>query len=790
MALPYQRPEDEQDQGGMNVLNPQNQQTAQQGQQNQPMNVSGGQSASISEGQTQPQTQQPQQKKTKQASSGMYSNLNKYVQANQPAAQQMSQAAQQKFGQQAQNIGQSVQQQQQDFMSQVAANRARIQQAQQFGQQTLQKAGNQQSAEEMQARQQAMQTQLGRFGDLQEGGYQQNIQQYQSQQPQVQQAFQQAQQAQQAAQTPYDQLVNQLAQRAVGNISTGRQSYDRSSGYRDILYQDADEAAKALREGRITANQFVNDQQRQTFEAAKRYEDWMRATGGRGQYNGDILADYSATQQIMNDPNLLKAQETYNLAQQFDPTRQAYEQAQQQFKTAEQAQQELERNLFEAQENQRLYENRDAMQAELTALQEKMAAAPESVTPEEAQRFQNLLNGIERFDQVGFDIAAQKRQAGELSGLANDAERASIRSELLRRSIGGQDYTGGKAALDALILGSDDAARESLIRGVQEQSKGLQGQIRGAERESARSFAELAGEGRGLQEQLKSGLTSEQEALQKELEQRVQSGEGTLTARLRDALESGKGLSEEDMALLGLSADQRYYNLTDQELKDLAQYDPNKFTAQDVATMSDVARAKALASLAGREQDLFADEGLIRERTLSNIQGGLQNAEGQLNRGDASSLAQGDRETIAALQAKMQGKEQEYNQAKANVRNTVASSYGGELNPVADMITSLVQNGQTGWEFGTIDLNKILTGTKQEQLKEAAKIAHTNYWGWVGAAGRHGVSVDPNAIINAVHNAYSMNNQVMQQFTPNQAGNIALSTKARQDALKNLAKIR
>lgn len=784
MALPYQRPEDEQDQGGMNVLNPQNQQTAQQGQQNQPMNVSGGQSASISEGQTQPQTQQPQQKKTKQASSGMYSNLNKYVQANQPAAQQMSQAAQQKFGQQAQNIGQSVQQQQQDFMSQVAANRARIQQAQQFGQQTLQKAGTQQSAEEMQARQGALQTQLGRFGDLQEGGYQQNIQQYQSQQPQVQQAFQQAQQAQQAAQTPYDQLVNQLAQRAVGNIATGRKEVFYDGQYRnearDVMYQDANEAAKALREGKLTANQFVNDQQRQTIEAAKRYEDWMRATGGRGQYNGDVMADYYATQQIMNDPSLLKAQETYNLAQQFDPTRQAYEQAQQQFKTAEQAQQELERNLFEAQENQRLYENRDAMQAELTALQEKMAAAPESVTPEEAQRFQNLLNGIERFDQVGFDIAAQKRQAGELSGLANDAERASIRSELLRRSIGGQDYTGGKAALDALILGSDDAARESLIRGVQEQSKGLQGQIRGAERESARSFAELAGEGRGLQEQLKSGLTEQQTALQNELEQRRLSGEGTLTARLQEALQSGKGLSEEDMALLGLSADQRYYNLTPEELQQATAYNADKFTTQDVGTMSDVARAKALAALAGREQDLFADEGLIRERTLSNIQGGLQNAAGEVNRGDISSLAAGDRETIQALQAKLQGKEQEYNQSQQQLLNTAAANSAG---PIAGAIVDLVKNGQTSWEFGTVDLNKMLNGTDTEKRQEAAKLAHNNYWSGGG-------EITAEEVINAVNQAYNQNNQVMQQFTPNQAGNIALSTKARQDALKNLAKLR
>lgn len=751
MALPYQRPEDDQQEGGMNVLAPQGQQQNQtQSPQSQPMNISGGQSASIEQGQTQ-QAQQPQQKKTKQASSGMYSNLNKYVQANQPAAQQMSQAVQQKFGQQAQNVGQSVQQQQQDFMSQVASNRARIQQAQQFGQQTLQKAGTQQSAEEMQARQQAIQTQLGRFGDLQQGGYQQNIQQYQSQQPQVQQSYEQAMQAKQSAQSPYDELINKLAQKAVGNISTGqRQAVGPAQyyqEYRDIMYSDADAAAQALREGKITADQFLNSQ------------------------------------------TLQSDQEALDMAQQLDPTKLALEQATQQFQTADIARQELERNLFEAQENQRLYENRDLMQAELNSLQEKMAMAPEAMTEEEVQRFQNLTKGIERFDQVRFDIAAQKRQAGELAGLADDAERASVRSELLRRSIGGQDYTGGKAALDALILGSDDAAREALIRGVQSQSRGLQESIRGAEKESARGFAELAGEGRSLQEQLQSGLTSQQEALRNELEQRVQSGEGTLTARLRDALESGRGISEEDMALLGLSADQRYYNLTDQELKDLAQYDPTKFTAQDVATMSDVARAKALASLAGREQDIFADEQLIRERNLSNIQGGLQSATGEINRGETSSLAQGDRETIAALQAKMQGKEQEYNQAKQNIQNTVASIGGGHLSPISGMITSLVQNGQVGWEFGSVDLNKILNGSPTEQAKEANKLAHNNYWAWAGQ-GEHGASTSPQMIIDAVRQAYNMNNQVMQQFTPNQAGNIALSTKARQDALKNLAKLR
>lgn len=77
------------------------------------------------------------------ARSGIYTNLQDYMQQNQPAAQNIAGKATEKIEGQAQQIGQQVQQQQSDFMNKVAENRAKLQQAQQTAQQQIQQAGQQ-----------------------------------------------------------------------------------------------------------------------------------------------------------------------------------------------------------------------------------------------------------------------------------------------------------------------------------------------------------------------------------------------------------------------------------------------------------------------------------------------------------------------------------------------------------------------------------------------------------------------------------------------------------------------
>lgn len=132
--------EQDSDQGSMNVFGPQGQDLNQQMQQTQqPPSVTGGQSADIT-GQAQQQqvATQPQAKTSK--GSGMFTDIRKYVQANQPQAAQLGQAIQQNVGEKASQIRQQVEQQQKSFQQRVGEQQARLQQAQAFGQQALQQA--------------------------------------------------------------------------------------------------------------------------------------------------------------------------------------------------------------------------------------------------------------------------------------------------------------------------------------------------------------------------------------------------------------------------------------------------------------------------------------------------------------------------------------------------------------------------------------------------------------------------------------------------------------------------
>jgi hypothetical protein len=73
----------------------------------------------------------------------MFTDIRKYMKANQGQAQKMGQAATQKFGQQTGAIGQQLQKKQSELQDRIAKNRARAQSAQQFATQQIQQAGQQ-----------------------------------------------------------------------------------------------------------------------------------------------------------------------------------------------------------------------------------------------------------------------------------------------------------------------------------------------------------------------------------------------------------------------------------------------------------------------------------------------------------------------------------------------------------------------------------------------------------------------------------------------------------------------
>jgi len=125
----------QQTQSTMNVLQPSAQGTDPNTQPSQaPQQASGGGSSNTIQSAPSPKRQQP-------ASSGTFTNLQQYNQANQGGAQRMTQAATQNVAQQGKQIQQQAGQQAAKTDSDIAANQAKIAQEQQFAQQQLQSAG-------------------------------------------------------------------------------------------------------------------------------------------------------------------------------------------------------------------------------------------------------------------------------------------------------------------------------------------------------------------------------------------------------------------------------------------------------------------------------------------------------------------------------------------------------------------------------------------------------------------------------------------------------------------------
>lgn len=138
------RPEDElnQEQDTMNVLGDeqQTQQPEQQEQQapSQPISVSGGATQVGSE------SAGVKQSDKSPASSGLFTNIRKFMQANKGAGQKIADTAKQKVGTSAQDVGQAIAQKKQEFKDASASAAGTLTQQQQQAQQAIKTAGTQQ----------------------------------------------------------------------------------------------------------------------------------------------------------------------------------------------------------------------------------------------------------------------------------------------------------------------------------------------------------------------------------------------------------------------------------------------------------------------------------------------------------------------------------------------------------------------------------------------------------------------------------------------------------------------
>lgn len=89
-------------------------------------------------------------------------------------------------------------------------------------------------------------------------------------------------------------------------------------------------------------------------------------------------------------------------------------------------------------------------------------------------RFQALSQGPVGVQQVSdLNLGQQANRARALANLAQGANRENFRRNLMSQAFDDRQYTRGQSALDNLIVGGDQAAREKIIQGTQGRAEAL-----------------------------------------------------------------------------------------------------------------------------------------------------------------------------------------------------------------------------------------------------------------------------------------------------------------------------
>jgi hypothetical protein len=160
----------------------------------------------------------------------------------------------------------------------------------------------------------------------------------------------------------------------------------------------------------------------------------------------------------------------------------------------------------QAQQNQVTQYNARMEAAKNFANQQIQAANQgQELSETDVGRFRNLATGNEGFGQIqSMNLSPQQAEAARLQQQAGRSASDEGRRELLKQRFaqGGQQYTQGQQGLDALIVGSDQGARQALAQQAQGAAKQAQGGIQGALQEQA---AALQGAEQGAQD-FRTGL--------------------------------------------------------------------------------------------------------------------------------------------------------------------------------------------------------------------------------------------------------------------------------------------
>ena len=753
--MAYIPKEDEEQASGMNVLGPQSNQQSNSEAQNQGSSGPSAESSTIGQGAgsqapTGPNTQSNTAKKAK---SGMFTNIRKYINQNRGGGQRMSQAINKNVSNEANNIRQAIGKQETDFMSRVNQNRQRMQDARGFGEETVNTAQQQQNQEYMQQQQQDLQGRVDAFAPN-VVDQSQNINQYQTDIANQQQAINDLQ-SRYGQYTFGDQFYTDLGD--VQNIAETNR-WAQKQRY-EPAYLTQQQLQTGIQQNDPTViNYALQDIDKERQQVIDQMDAITQANQGIMGNTISGLPDNESLNEYVRLQDLLGRYDQYK----SDLT--ARQDLNQQIGSDQQRLENLQNELSQSQELQRLYNNKQQIQDELTSLEEKIQNAPEALTEQDIQRFNNLRTGAERFDEAILNLSEQSRRSQDLTDLAKGSRTSEGRRELLRQTYGRQgQYTAGQSALDNLIFAGDTEARRGLIQGLNQQAQEVSNQLKDAERQGLITRDEMVRANAQLQKDLQTQLDTAQAGLQSDLEQRLQSGEGIYSKELMDRLASGQGLTEQDMAILGLTGQERF-NVDPQSLR--LQYDPTQYSIQDVANLTDVSRAQALARLSGKQQqDMFLNEDEIRRRNLRG--------EGDQFTTSFGELSEPERNSLMEFKGKLMDNLQFGNleQARDDVRSDIASMHNGnELEPVASHIQQMVETGSGRMDdiLNPTDRVDPVTGEYKtaNQVREEAlgEVQHLNYWAWAGR-GRHGVATPTGVLYNAIKDAYNKTRMINDAYS-------------------------
>ena len=418
------------------------------------------------------------------------------------------------------------------------------------------------------------------------------------------------------------------------------------------------------------------------------------------------------------------------------------------------ANQQLEKLQF----NKRLQDRQAVLKQELASLQDKIANN-QALTDDEVNRFRNIVEEKEVFDNIMYNDQGAEAKANALKELTGTVGSEAGRRQLLRDTFtqGNQQYTRGQTALDQLLLQSDLPVAEQFINQTKKLGVDTQKQTQDARRAAMQELGRVSTAASNLRSGLKTGVSDAQTALTDLASNNALSGSGSYLGKLKQAYEQGL-LSEDQANALGLQQGQTYGVDIGSKLADYQ----NLATAESSSSLSDLARADALARLAGQsEQTIFA------------------------NRDRVGQMSEAEKQRLAEVQGSIYDAQKEYERRKNLEQGSMsdAISYSGDQRATGAQDVVQVSNRNNSQRI----IDAINAGLADSDLSRddllaimnSAPSGQANYWA-------NGIG-DFGSYLGANQNLVNLENQNLLNRIQVEGSTDALTAKQRQDALNDLA---